>query len=36
LDEITTSHASFIKIVKLKEADPDLDLDPPDFTEKAW
>lgn len=35
-DELTASHASFVKIAKLKEADPDLDLDLPDFTEKAW
>ncbi|UTG93171.1 DEAD/DEAH box helicase [Geobacter sulfurreducens] len=36
LDELTASHASFVKIAQLKAADPDLDLDLPDFTEKAW
>lgn len=36
LDELTASHANFLKIAALKEENPDLDLPLPDPAEKAW
>ncbi|HIJ94422.1 MAG TPA: DEAD/DEAH box helicase family protein [Desulfuromonadales bacterium] len=36
LDELKSSQANYLKIVALKQENPDLDLPLPDPTEKAW
>lgn len=36
LDELTSVYANYLKIVALKQENPDLELALPDFTERAW